>query len=283
MNNFKYYKADNQLNITGFYTAFALKHPEKYVFEGEAHNFWEVMYVKKGSVSVSADERIYELGEGEMIFHKPMEFHKFINTGESKLSIFVISFSATGSLMKKFENGVFILSREQQYEFCSLMDYLRDCCTKNFADKGFSFFEDCDVTQWHINILKNAFELFLLRDLMGNRVIKPALSTAEAIVFKEAVKYMHNNIHLPLNVNDISGSCNVSLSYLKKIFSKYAGIGVHEYFLNLKITEATKLLKEGISVTETAERLSFSSQNYFSTVYKRVTGSTPNKIKGQIS
>ncbi len=280
MREFKLYKTDNQLNITGFYTAFAMKHPEKYIFEGESHNFWEVMYVKKGSVSVSADERIYELGEGEMIFHKPMEFHKFINTGEGALSIFVISFSATGKLMKKFENGVFVLSREQEYAFRSIIDYLRNSCTKNLVDKGFSFFDDCDITQAHINILKNSLELFLLRDLMGSTVIKPALSTAEALVFKTAVRSMKDNINLPLNVIDIADNCSVSVSYLKKIFSKYAGIGIHEYFLNLKILEATKLLKEGMSVTETAETLAFSSQNYFSTVYKRVTGSTPNKIKG---
>ena len=69
------------------------------------------------------------------------------------------------------------------------------------------------------------------------------------------------------------------VSYLKKIFSKYAGLGIHKYFLKSKITIACRLLRRGMSVCDVSEKLSFSSHNYFSTVFKRETGRLPSDFR----
>ena len=46
-----------------------------YAFEGEQHDFWEFLYVDKGEVSVRAGETDHTLRKGQIIFHKPGEFH----------------------------------------------------------------------------------------------------------------------------------------------------------------------------------------------------------------
>lgn len=275
---FKCYKIESEININGFFTAFDSYYTKHFEFEGEAHNFWEIMYIRNGRVSVSADERIYELKKGEMIFHKPMEFHKFTKISEEELDFFVMSFSATGKGMKNFENGVFILSPEQKYAFSNIIDFVRTNKKTGKNINVVSYAENFNSPRY-ISILKNLTELFLLRDMQNNQEQKPVLSTSETLIFKEAVSMMHKSLGLNLKTSDIAKKCSVSPSYIKNIFSKYTGIGVHEYFLSLKINEATRLLKEGKTVTETAELLSFSSQNYFSTVYKRITGISPNKVK----
>lgn len=272
------HKINKNIDIIGFYTAFESYYKKDYSFDGEAHDFWELMYVKKGKVRVSADERIYELGAGEMIFHKPMEFHKFTKLGEEEFSFFVVSFAVKGDGMKFFENGVFVLTREQQYAFGNLMDFMREHEDPYRGALSISYLAG-DVPSEHLSILKNMTELFLMRDMKNTTKQKPSLSTTEALIFRDAVNMMHKNINFSLSAEDFASACNVSLSYMKKIFKKHTGIGIHEYFLNLKITEATKLLKEGKTVTETAELLSFSSQNYFSTVYKKIRGISPNKVK----
>ena len=66
---------------------------------------------------------------------------------------------------------------------------------------------------------------------------------------------------------------------LKKTFSKYLNIGVINYYNNLKINSAMTMLKDGMTVRETAEALGFANQNYFSTVFKRITGRTPSNYR----
>ena len=77
---------------------------------------------------------------------------------------------------------------------------------------------------------------------------------------------------------DIAEFCNVSQSWLKRIFERFAGVGIHKYFLQMKMSKAAELLQEGVSVTETAERLGFSSQAYFSAAFRRETGSAASAV-----
>ena len=55
------------VKITTFYSFFCRHYENTYRFLGETHNFWECVLVRKGEISVSADERIYHLKENEMM------------------------------------------------------------------------------------------------------------------------------------------------------------------------------------------------------------------------
>ena len=66
---------------------------------------------------------------------------------------------------------------------------------------------------------------------------------------------------------------------LHKTFSKYAGVGIMEYFTRTKMHYATSLLEGGSTVKEVALTLGYTDQNYFSTVYKRITGHTPSQMQ----
>ena len=73
--------------------------------------------------------------------------------------------------------------------------------------------------------------------------------------------------------------CYMSPVSVKQTFSRYAGMSIMAYFNNLKITAAISMLKSGMTVQEVAQRLGFSSQNYFSTVFKRIRGVSPSTFK----
>ena len=68
----------------------------------------------------------------------------------------------------------------------------------------------------------------------------------------------------------------MSPSVIKKIFREQMGCGVMEYFTRLKIDRAKEMIREEkYSFTEISERLSFNNSQYFTTVFKRVSGMTP--------
>lgn len=280
MNAYTYepYKPKNIFEIEHFYSLFEKEFQKDYVFRGEAHDFWEIVCVREGNLCVCADERIFHLKKGDVVFHKPMEFHKFHIEGTEKTTLFIISFVAMGSILSEFEERVLHLSQEQNLTLSNMIMYLRNECS--LGKKG--YFE-C------LNALHNEpikfqtficmLQLWLLSLLKSNTMIPSVEDTVDTRVFQNVVQTMEKKISEWVTVPDIAGECNVSVSYLKKIFAKYTGIGIHQYFLKMKITKATQMLKEGYSVAEVSDALSFCNANYFSNVFRRETGYAPSVYK----
>ena len=122
----------------------------------------------------------------------------------------------------------------------------------------------------------------LMLSLYESGSILPVLNTDDSSAFARAVRYMNDNISANLSVDEIADYMNLSVSSLKRIFSKYAGMGVHKYFLKLKLKNAAELLEKGFSVTSVGDRLGFSSQGYFTNVFKREIGFLPSQYKKEM-
>ena len=82
-----------QLSITHVVTAFDEVRPKGYFFSGEMHDFWEMAYVMEGAITVTADDRVYTLSRGQMIFHQPMEFHSLRCAGGKPARVLVTIFT----------------------------------------------------------------------------------------------------------------------------------------------------------------------------------------------
>lgn len=251
-------------------------------FIGEAHDFWECLYVIDGDVQVSGDERVYTLSEGDIIFHKPMELHKFSVTNEKGATLFIFSFSLDGILKDYFKNAVFSLNREQQGIISELIHYMEskteDYKTQNEHHVFYRFLSPSENSDIYLQrVVYYLYQLFLA--LAEKGITTRTISTPETSLFEEAVRFMQINVTENLTVNDIAKHCGVSQSGLKRTFSKFAGLSIHKYFLNLKLNAAISLLQSGNTVSEVTEALNFSSQSYFSAAFKREIGSSPSKFK----
>ena len=273
-------KNDMQIHIENIYTMFKVHHKNDYEFGGEVHDFWECLYVIDGDVQVACDERVYALMQGDMIFHQPMELHKFSVTNEQGATLFIFSFNLDGKLRDNFKNSVFSLNREQRRIISDLI-----CYTEAKADE--LNIEQNEFTRLLIPAEKSEiylqrvvcylYQLFL--SLADNGRITSSISTYETKLFKDAVRFMQTNVAGQLTVNDIARHCKISQSGLKRIFNKFAGISVHKYYLNLKLNAAINLLQSGSTVSEVSDTLNFSSQSYFSAAFKREFGTSPSKFK----
>ena len=66
-------KINRCLQINRLYTLFTKDMLGNFFYEGEYHDFWEAVYIISSKAGVSADDKIYSLSKGDIIFHKPME------------------------------------------------------------------------------------------------------------------------------------------------------------------------------------------------------------------
>lgn len=240
---------------------------KNFFFPGESHDFWEAVFVSKGEITATADERIIKLRQGMLLFHKPMEFHRLIADGKNSSHLKIISFTAEGELMKRFENRCFNLSLSEQDSFAEITDY--------FLKSNIAYSNEPKSFDYLSNMATTLLESFLLRLSEKSEYTPKNISYNEDIYYK-IVKAMKSNCDKSLTVNDIAILLNMSASNVKRVFAIYSDIGIAKYFLNLRIRRAKELLNEGMSSYEVAEKLGF-KPNYFYTVFKREVGTTPKK------
>lgn len=260
------------IKIDGFYSMFVESFDKDYNFRGESHDFWECFYVIRGKARVSANERIYNLSRGEIVFHKPLELHKFRVSDDRGLEAFVFSFDMRGECAQFFKNKVFSLSEDQRALIDDFMFFLRSSMPypsgvrPNYVPLG--------AKDLYLQTASTFVTSLFLSLLNKQRISEPEKS-ADAETFKLLVELMKENIASGISTDELAKSAHISKTALKVIFSKYSGMGAHKYFLKMKIARASRLLKKGVCVTDVAAAVGFSSQAYFSSAFKREVGISP--------
>lgn len=276
----KPYPVKERIKITEMFTFFTYHYDDAYEFPGETHNFWECVYVLDGSICVTSDERIYNLSAGEIIFHKPLELHKFRITEKSGATLLIFSFSAVGSLQKYFFDKVFALDDNQRRIITDMLSYADSYADETVGILGKYMSAMENVRLYSQNIALDICRLLL--SLAESSNILPIFDSPDSVIFANTVKFMSDNICKNLSVEDFARNASTSVSGIKRIFSRYAGMGAHKYFLKLKLKTATEMLSEGQTITSIAETLGFSSQGYFTKVFKRETGNLPSYVRKSV-
>ncbi len=275
------YQKSCDFSIDSLYTIYLRKPKQDFLFTGEVHNFWEMMYCSCGSAVVCAGERILELKCNQVIFFKPMEFHSFRIEENTESEFFICSFDLSGAFADKLADKVFNTSTEHSRVIGELINHIKmnvDDFEKNIDDNMLKYLSEIPLS---VNTVSNLLENFIILLLKQGNTPSALLKTHETKIYSNALKTIDSCIKRKITVSELSRSCNVSPSYLKTIFKKYNGLGIHEYILKIKINYAKRMLTEGKTVTEIAEELGFTTQNYLSTVFKRETGMSASEYKKQ--
>ena len=93
------------------------------------------------------------------------------------------------------------------------------------------------------------------------------------------INTIESNLSNHVTIESLAKMCNLSASNLKQIFKKHYSGGVMKYYTQRKIEKAKALMKEGYSASQISSMMGFSSQNYFTNVFKRETGVLPSEYK----
>ncbi len=252
------------------------KEKDAFFYPGEIHNRWEFVYVEKGKVTVAENEKIYELSEGQAIFHAPMEFHRYwVKTENLPTRLRIASFEIDTTIEHTLSKGVFTFAINEKEEFAEIIQALTEKSSLGYWS------ENITATPAENLFAIKAFEKFLLGLIAENSPDKTQDYSTGARRYKEIIKTLKEHLDENLSLEDVSKLCHLSISYIKKLFSFYAGCGVMQYFIKLKVLKAIKYLEEGYNVGEISDMLGFSSPSYFSVVFKKETGHAPGFYKSK--
>lgn len=93
-----------------------------------------------------------------------------------------------------------------------------------------------------------------------------------------AMQIIQENLDQPHTIRELSRKVAMNECYLKKGFKALAGKTIHDYQQELRISRARVLLQQGLSVTDVANTLGYSSISHFSTAFKKITGLKPCEL-----
>lgn len=91
------------------------------------------------------------------------------------------------------------------------------------------------------------------------------------------IAYIEKNISNPLSIKELADIAGFSTNYFIELFKRYFHITPHQYIINQKMSMAKTLLTcTDLTIKEVSTQLGFSSQNYFSEIFKTHTSYSPS-------
>lgn len=286
------YTVQNLLTVTKIVTIHYLEPEKDFVSDGESHDFWELVYADKGNVICTAGNKFIPLKEGEVIFHKPNEFHRLAADTRSAPNVFIVSFYCKGNAVRFFEEKKFRLDKNLLRFVYMIVEESKRTFDLPYSDpnlKKMPLREDC--APGGDQLLKNLIEILLL-GILREQLASPQ-KQAEPLFFQEnsasdqnmglasrIEEILRKNVHNPLCIDDLCKRLNYNRSYLFRRFKQSTGRTIMSYFVHLKIEQAKRLLRESdLSVNRISELFAFDSPCYFSKTFKKLTGFTPLQYK----
>ena len=282
------------LSIHEIYSIHYFEYMCDFSFPGESHDFWEFLCVDKGEVNVLAGEKFHVLKKGDIIFHKPNEFHDVKSNGLIAPNLVVMSFSCTSPVMAFFEEKVLQISeperlllaqiiQEAKYVFAGRMD---DPYQEELIPSESPRFAGEQLIRLYLEqLLIQLIRRYMVRpdQPINPTIVKSIKQKADGELFSQIQEYMESHICETLTIEQLCRSNSVGRSQLQKLFRTRSGYGAIEYFSRMKVDLAKQMIRENhYNFTQIADALGFSSIHYFSRQFKRITGITPSEYASSI-
>ena len=283
-------KLNTLVSVSGVYTIHYFKYGRNFRFKGERHDFWEMVFIDSGNAKVLADDKELTLKQGDAFFHKPNQLHT-IYTDDDFANSVIISFDCKNRAIKQLADKIL-----------SFDDYEKNLLNKIIHEAKISYADKLNdvhltkMTKREIapfggeQIIKNNIELLiisLLRKQLSNKKFnnEQNLNLVSNKIVDMVKEILLNKLNSASNINldEISYRLGFSKSYVKSQFKKQTGISIIQYFIELKIDKAKKLLsQQKFTVSEIADELGFSSVYYFSRQFKIHTDMSPTEYINSI-
>jgi two-component system response regulator YesN len=97
----------------------------------------------------------------------------------------------------------------------------------------------------------------------------------------KAMEYVHEHYTEAIQLGDAADAAQVSAAYLSRLFSEHLKTNFIDYLTELRVERAEKLIRESrMNIKEVAYAVGYQDPNYFSKIFKKVTGLLPTHYTG---
>lgn len=233
------------------------------------HPFTEIFYVIGGKGKFAVENESFNVKKDDMIIVNPNIYHHEDSSGDDPLEYVVLgvdelTFDLNGEdhlfLYQSFDKN----NDDMEYYISRLLmeSERKEFGYETVCQKLFELFMLKIIRQMKVNLSKDNTQLPAKREIrMICHYID--LNYSEDITLESLADYMKMNKY-----------------YMAYEFKKYMGISPINYLIERRIKECKSLLRTtSLSIAEISETVGFSSQSYFSQMFKKNTNMTPKQFR----
>lgn len=247
------------------------------------HNDMEIIYIKKGTGTITVDLIPFKVAEGDIIVVPPGQLH---------------SIEQLFGYSMEYENIIFQLSM--------LMAPQGDICTEEFfqpmihgkilpdthytpdstlypALSGCLDNIDCICQEFlpgYQLAIKGQLFSFFYELTKSFHYSLPQKNNKSLDRLKGLLKYVETNYPEKISIADAARICGFSQSHFMKFFKKSMGLSFTDYLNDYRITMASRLLTSSSdTIVMIASETGFDNLSYFNRVFKRKYQCTPTEFR----
>ena len=290
--NFTRQAFERIFNVENIITLFYMEMSKDFHYDGESHDFWEMVYIDKGQMICTADKNRFLLKSGEMVFHKPNEFHNLSGDRQTAPNVSILTFQCRSRAMQQLEGKIFKLKPEEKDILSRL--FAEGMATYRLLDENNPLVQNLQRLEnppyGSSQMVKNLLELFLIllcrnTDVVTRRERRSYMIDGVDVPYqvKEILDFLQDNLYGRVTVGDIARRLGKSESAVKQTFATFRKEGIIHYYNELKIREAKKLIRQGqYNISQISDMLGFESPQYFSRCFKNAVHMTPREYTESI-
>ena len=148
---------------------------------------------------------------------------------------------------------------------------LFNTCSKSF---------EASFVMQHMIYASQVLHHLLASVFFGNRSFSPRLQTSRFHNLDSTIALLHQRVKENLTLNEMADHAGLSTSHFSRLFREQTGYSPIDYLIRLKIQHACRLLiLSRKTVREIGSEIGYDDPYYFSRIFKRVIGISPNHYR----
>lgn len=126
-------------------------------------------------------------------------------------------------------------------------------------------------------------EEVLLHFLQALKGAVRSTDLSQTAILQKIYDYVNENFEKDISLAEMANALHLNYSYLSSYFKQRTGENLTSYISRVRTEKAKELLlNQELSISEVSRLTGFSEHNYFSKVFKKMTGMTPAEYRNHI-
>lgn len=188
-------------------------------------------------------------------------------------------YNIANDIMKKFQYlNVFIDSKKQVVILCDINPIKYWQGAVNELENAINKSLKINVVICASFLREDPVQVNIVYKSLCNRLVDKSKKTPIVI---EVQKYINRNYHNEdLSISEVANSLGVSQTYLTRLFKRELKMTFADYLTNVRIKNAIILMRDpSLKLYEIAKMIGYSTEHYFSNVFKKHVGISPEDYK----